>query len=249
MPQSKKFLLGIHAQSTLAKEPIEAHKAWKRLMFKLLYPIEMHYIKKADEIRIQNKDDERRLHEIGFKGKIWNVPPCMFDTTPEPIESNEFYVIWFNRVSPEKRPEKLVELSIMLPNIQFHAIGSGPMDHLFNDKSNIKKMGFLSEKELSLELQKAGVCVLTSRGENFGMSAVEAQAYGVPTIAYDVMGLRDYNEVKQDTNKIALRILDYYHEFSDTQKYMDRRRSLREKTLERFANKTVIPQIKEMMTK
>jgi predicted glycosyltransferase involved in capsule biosynthesis len=81
------------------------------------------------------------------------------------------------------------------------------------------------------------------------MSAVEAQAYGVPTIAYDVMGLRDYNEVKQDTNKIALRILDYYHEFSDTQKYMDRRRSLREKTLERFANKTVIPQIKEMMTK
>ena len=249
IPQSKKFLLGIHAQSTLATQPIEAHKAWKRFLFKFLYPIEMHYIKKADEIRIQNKDDERRLHEIGFKGKIWNVPPCMFDTTPEPIESNEFYVIWFNRVSPEKRPEKLVELSIMLPNIQFHAIGSGPMDHLFNDKSNIKKMGFLSEKELSLELQKAGVCVLTSRGENFGMSAVEAQAYGVPTIAYDVMGLRDYNEVKQDTNKIALRILDYYHEFSDTQKYMDRRRSLREKTLERFANKTVIPQIKEMMTK
>ena len=249
IPQSKKFLLGIHAQSTLATQPIEAHKAWKRFLFKFLYPIEMHYIKKADEIRIQNKDDERRLHEIGFKGKIWNVPPCMFDTTPEPIESNEFYVIWFNRVSPEKRPEKLVELSIMLPKIQFHAIGSGPMDYLFNDKPNIKKMGFLPEKELSLELQKAGVCVLTSRGENFGMSAVEAQAYGVPTIAYDVTGLRDYNEVKQDTNKIALRILDYYHEFSDTQKYMDRRRSLREKTLERFANKTVIPQIKEMMTK
>ncbi len=249
IPQSRKFLLGIHTQSTLATEPVESHKAWKRLLFKLLYPIEMHYIKKADEIRIQNTDDERRLHEIGFTGKIWNVPPCMFDTTLEPLESDEFYVIWFNRVSAEKRPEKLVEMANMLPKIRFHAIGSGPLDHLFDNIPNVKKMGFLSEKELSLELQKAGVCVLTSRGENFGMSAVEAQAYGVPTIAYDVMGLRDYNEVKQDTNQIALRILDYYHEFSDAQKYMDRRRSLREKTLERFANKKVIPQIKEMMTK
>lgn len=250
IPQSKKFLLGIHAQSTLAKEPIESHKAWKRLMFKFLYPIEMHYIRKADEIRIQNKDDERRLHEIGFKGKIWNVPPCMFDTTPEPLESDEFYVIWFNRVAAEKRPEKLVEMAIMLPKIQFHAIGSGPLDHLFDNIPNIKKMGFLSENELSLELQKAGVCVLTSRGENFGMSAVEAQAYGVPTLSYDVMGLRDYNEVVKNTKEMVKRILDYRYEvLLDKQKYMEKRRTLRDYGLERFSNKTVIPQIKEMMTK
>ena len=250
IPQSKKFLLGIHAQSTLAKEPIESHKGWKRLMFKFLYPIEMHYIRKADEIRIQNKDDERRLHEIGFKGKIWNVPPCMFDTTPEPLESDEFYVIWFNRVAAEKRPEKLVEMAIMLPKIQFHAIGSGPLDHLFDNIPNIKKMGFLSENELSLELQKAGVCVLTSRGENFGMSAVEAQAYGVPTLSYDVMGLRDYNEVVKNTKEMVKRILDYRYEvLLDKQKYMEKRRTLRDYGLERFSNKTVIPQIKEMMTK
>ena len=250
IPQSKKFLLGIHSLSTLATQPNEVHKAWKRLMFKFLYPINMHYIRKADEIRIQNRDDERRLHEIGFKGRIWNVPPSMFDTTPEPLESDDFFVIWFNRVSPEKRPENLVEIAEMLPNIQFHAIGSGPLDHLFNGIPNIKKMGFLSETELSLELQKASVCVLTSRGENFGMSAVEAQAYGIPTISYDVMGLRDYNEVRENTNQICLRILDYYHEFiSDTHKYMEKRRALRERTLERFSNKTVIPQIKEMLTK
>ena len=249
MPQSKKFLLGIHAQSTLAKEPIEAHKAWKRFLFKLLYPIEMHYIKKADEIRIQNKDDERRLHEIGFKGKVWNVPPCMFDTTPEPLESDEFYGIWFNRVSPEKRPEKLVEIATILPHIQFHAIGSGPMDHLFNNIPNIKKMGFLPESELSLELQKASICLLTSRGENFGMSAVEAQAYGVPTLSYNVMGLRDYNEVVRTTKEMVKRILDYHDEFlMDKRVYMEKRRRLRDYGLERFSNKTVIPQIKEMMT-
>lgn len=247
--QSKKFLLGIHTPSTLMTHPIQSGKLWKRIFFKILYPINMYYIKKADEIRVQNKDDERRLHEIGFKGKIWNVPPCMFDSTPDPVKPKEFYVIWVNRVSPEKRPEKLVELSIMLPHITFHAIGSGPMDYLFNDRPNIKKMGFLSEQKLSQELQNASVCVLTSRGENFGMSAIEAQAYGVPTLAYDVMGLRDYNEVKEDSNQICLRILNYYHEFlKDKQKYMDKRNKLREITLNKFSNKVIIPKIKEMIT-
>ena len=250
MPQSKKFLLGIHAQSTLATQPIEAHKLWKRIFFKILYPINMHYIKKADEIRIQNKDDKRRLFvEIGFEGKIWNVPPSMFDTTPEPLESDEFYVIWFNRVAAEKRPEKLVEIALALPSIEFHAIGSGPLSYLFDGISNIKYLGFVSEDKLKNELQKASLCIMTSRGENFGMSAVEAQAYGVPTLSYDVMGLRDYNEVVKDTKEMVKRILDYRYEvLLNKQEYMEKRWELREKTLERFSNKTVIPQIKEMLT-
>ena len=250
IPQSKKFLLGIHAQSTLAKEPIEAHKLWKRIFFRILYPINMHYIKKADEIRIQNKDDERRLHEIGFKGKIWNVPPSMFDTTPEPIEPFDFYVVWFNRVSPEKRPEKLVEIAQYLKDVKFCAIGSGPLSNIFNNIPNIEYLGFLSEYNLSDTLRKASLCVMTSRGENFGMSAVEAQAYGVPTLAYDVMGLRDYNETVKDTTEMVKRIIDYKTEFrNDREAYMRKRRVLREFGLERFSNKTVIPQIKEMMTK
>lgn len=246
--QSKRFLLGIHTQSTLMKHPVEVRKLWKRVFFRVLYSINMHYIKKADEIRIQNKDDKRRLKEIGFKGKIWNVPPSMFDVTPEPLEPEEFYVIWINRVSPEKRPENLVEIANMLPKIQFHAVGSGSMEYVFNDSPNIKKMGFLSEEKLSLELQKASVCVLTSRGETFGMSGVEAQAYGVPTISYDVMGLRDYNEVRETTNQICLRILDYYHEFIyDKKEYMEKRKFLREKILEQFSDDVVIPQIADML--
>ena len=248
IPQSRKFLLGIHAQSTLAKQPIEVHKLWKRIFFKMLYPINMHYIRKADEIRIQNKDDERRLHEIGFKGRIWNVPPSMFDTTPEPLEAENFYAVWFNRVAPEKRPEKLVEIASALPSVEFHAIGSGPLSQVFDDIPNIKYLGFLPEDKLAEELRKASLCIMTSRGENFGMSAVEAQAYGVPTLSYDVMGLRDYNEVVKDTKDMAKRVLEYRSEFLfDKQKYMEKRRRLREMTLERFSNRTVISQIKEMM--
>ena len=249
MRQSKRFLLGIHAQSTLAKQPIEAHKLWKRIFFRLLYPINMHYIKKADEIRIQNSDDERRLHEIGFRGKIWNVPPSMFDDTPEPTETDKFYVIWFNRISPEKRPEKLVEIAKKLPNIEFHTAGSGPMVHLLDGVSNIRKLGFLPDRELSDELRKASLCILTSRGENFGMSAVEAQAHGVPTLSYNVMGLRDYNETVEDTDQMVRRISDYYESWKkDRAAYLDERKKLRGATLKRFSDSIVIPQIKKMMT-
>ena len=250
MHQSKKFLLGIHAQSTLAKQPIEP-KLWKRIFFKILYPINMHYIKKADEIRIQNKDDKRRLFvEIGFEGKIWNVPPSMFDTTPEPLESDDFYVIWFNRVTPEKRPEKLVEIALALPSIEFHTIGSGPLSYLFDGIPNIRYMGFLPEDRLSEELQHAGLCVMTSRGENFGMSAVEAQAYGVPTLSYDVMGLRDYNEVVTSLDDMIERILWYRDNFENNREhYMNDRKHLREMTLNKFSNRVVIPEIKEMLTK
>ena len=250
--QSKKFLIGIHTQSTLMKQPIEAHKLWKRLFFKILYPINMHYIKKADEIRIQNKDDERRLHEIGFKGKIWNVPPSMFDTTPEPIESENFYIIWFNRISPEKRPEDILEFAKFLTNIEFHIIGSGPLSYIFKQANlpNLKYLGFVSDQKLSEELQKASLCILTSRGENFGMSAIEAQAHGVLTLAYDVMGLRDYNETVVNPIDIIDKIFVYKNLFeADKKKFMELRNYTRIKTLNRFSNKVVIPQIKEMMSK
>ena len=174
----------------------------------------------------------------------------MFDTTPEPIETNEFSVIWFNRVSPEKRPEKLVEIAQHLQDVKFYAIGSGPLSYMFKNIPNIEYLGFLPEDKLSDMLRKASLCIMTSRGENFGMSAVEAQAYGVPTLSYDVMGLRDYNETVKDITEMVKRINDHKTEFLNNKEgYMQKRQMLREHELERFSNKTVIPQVKDMMIK
>jgi glycosyltransferase involved in cell wall biosynthesis len=91
---------------------------------------------------------------------------------------------------------------------------------------------------------------MTSRGENFGMSAVEAQAYGVPTLSYDVMGLRDYNEVVTSLDDMIERILWYRDNFENNREhYMNDRKHLREMTLNKFSNRVVIPEIKEMLTK
>lgn len=248
---AKNFLIGIHVQSMLDANPIE-NKLWKRWLHFLWRIMLVHYIKKADEIRIQNLDDLARLKSIGYKGKIWNVPPRMFDSTPEPLQTGEFIVVWVNRVEPEKRPEEMVRICNSMPDIEFHLIGGGSKMDVFKMLTNkkAKVMGFLTDGELAEEFMKASAYVSTSRGENFGMSAVEAQAFGVPTIVYDVMGLRDFNEfIVMNYQQAVAYIDDLHKQFQENpEKYLEWRRDLRLKTIDRFSDKTVLPQILEMMS-
>ena len=253
---AKKTLLGIHTLGALSDHPVE-NKLWKRMLYRLIYPLNMHYIKKFDEIRVQNKDDYQRLKEIGYKGAIWNIPPAMFADTPEPVVSDKFYGVWVNRVSPEKRPELLVELAKLLPDIEFHVIGSGFLDEYYEDMctlhgiSNIIFKGFISEEELGKELQSASFYISTSRGENFGMSAVEAMAYGVPTFAFDVIGLRDHCTEVVNTILEMVSCIDSIQATFQTMElstvFLELKSAIRQQTLNRFADRVVIPQIEEML--
>ena len=94
-------------------------------------------------------------------------------------------------MSEEKRPEDLIEIAKTILSIEFHAIGSGPLTYLFDNSNllNLKKFGFIPDDVLSDELRKASLCIFTSRGENFGMSSVAAQTFGIQTLTYNVMGL------------------------------------------------------------
>jgi glycosyltransferase involved in cell wall biosynthesis len=249
MRTARKFLFGVHVQSTLDDRPIE-DKAWKLYAFKAYRMMQMHYVHKFPEIRVQNSDDYKRLQQIGYRGKIWTVPPRMFDTTPRPRDCDKFYVVWVNRIAPEKRPEELVKIAQQCPDVEFHVIGSGRAAGIFDGPRNIKVKGFLSDAELSEELSGASAYVSTSRGENFGMSCVEAAAHGVPTIAYDVMGLRDYaSKVVKDAWHAALAIHGLYWTWLDARgEYMVRRNMIRESALKRFSDAAVLPRIKEMVT-
>ena len=251
MRTAKKLLFGVHVQSTLDDRPIE-DKAWKRFFFQFYRLLQLHYVRKFPEIRIQNSDDAKRLQRIGYKGKVWKVPPRMFETTPEPVDSGKFYVVWVNRIAPEKRPEELVKIANLCPEIEFHVIGAGRMAHVFNGIPNVNVMGFLSDEQLSKELSEASVYISTSRGENFGMSCVEAAAHGLPTFVYDVMGLRDYafrtvpdggaEQMAED-----LRIYAAHYKFN-RDSYFAMRRDFREWALDQFSDAVVLPMIKEMVT-
>ena len=246
---SKKFILGIHNLNTLATAPIEP-KGWKKLLFSLSQRMQLHYVLKSPEIRIQNNDDRRRLEQVGYRGKIWNVPPRMFETMPEPEITQRFYAVWINRVSPEKRPEEIVKIANACPNVEFHIIGSGKSMSVLNDfvNNNARVLGFLGENELQRELAGASVYISTSRGETFGMSAVEAMACGVPTVVYDVMGLRDHSMfIVQNAEEAADRIRMIEKQFGN-EGWANYRKKIQLDALERFSDRVVLPQILEMVT-
>ena len=208
----------------------------------------------------------------------------MFDDTPLPIIDDKFYGVWVNRISVEKRPEMLVELASLMkdaklhvgglyssekifdgtPNIEIHVIGSGPLEKIFDGIPNIMRRGFISDLELSRELQEASFFVSTSRGEVFGMSAIEAMAYGVPTIVPDVQGLRDFGRfISPDIEKMLTNIAHLWTSYAlynnkiqnptgfsveaEYSPWGPYRRQLRIATLQKFSDAITIPRIKEML--
>lgn len=85
-----------------------------------------------------------------------------------------------------------------IPNVRLEIIGDGP------DKQRLEKIvikmglndcvfihGFLSVGEKLKYLQKAHVFVNTSSKEGWGLNIIEANACGLPVVAYDSYGLRD----------------------------------------------------------
>jgi glycosyltransferase involved in cell wall biosynthesis len=246
---ARRFLLGIHVQSTLDSEPIESDKLWKRIAFIPYRLVSLHFILNADEIRVQNRDDLKALNDLNYKGRIWIVPPRTLKMAPEPVDTGDFRVVWVNRIAPEKRPEELVKIAQLCPNVEFRVIGSGDASAFVDAPHNIILRGFLSDEELSDELRKASAYVSTSRGENFGMSCVEAQMHGLPTIAYDVRGLRDYALYIVDDAYGAAELI---HELRGSwllhkDEYMTRRASLQKEAISRFGDDAVLPQIEKML--
>jgi glycosyltransferase involved in cell wall biosynthesis len=106
-------------------------------------------------------------------------------------------VVYAGRLKKAKRPDHAVKafeiVRRAVPNAELWIIGDG----YFRDKlmsiacEGVRFFGSLSSEERRNLIKKAWVLVNPSVREGFGLSVVEANALGVPCVAYDVAGLRD----------------------------------------------------------
>ncbi|MFD3688203.1 glycosyltransferase family 4 protein, partial [Nocardiopsis sp. NPDC058631] len=111
-------------------------------------------------------------------------------------------VVSLGRLVVQKRVSQVVGLAHRLhdehPGLKVHIIGRGPEgDHLAEQigregtADRVRLHGFLSEEDKNGVLASCHLHVTASEFEGWGLTVIEAARLGVPTVAYDVDGLRD----------------------------------------------------------
>ena len=124
-------------------------------------------------------DDARRLGARDVR--VIPSPVAIPETVGEPDEPP--HALYVGRLSEEKGVEELVAAARGLPLV---VVGDGPLRSLFPDS-----VGFVPPHELGPYYERAGVVVVPSRREGYGVVAREAMAYGRPVVATAVGGLLD----------------------------------------------------------
>ncbi|WP_443075581.1 glycosyltransferase family 4 protein [Streptosporangium sp. NBC_01469] len=111
-------------------------------------------------------------------------------------------VVYLGRLVGHKRVERVVDLAGDLegawPGVHVHVIGRGGEQERLADhaarrglRDRVHLHGFLPEAAKNAILGAARVNVTASEFEGWGLTVIEAAALGVPTVAFDVAGLRD----------------------------------------------------------
>lgn len=107
-------------------------------------------------------------------------------------EKKEDYYLVASRMVPYKKIHLIVEAFAKLPEKQLIVVGEGPDLKYVKSKaaSNTTILGHVPFEELK-KLMAGSRAFIIAADEDFGITAVEAQACGTPVIAYTKGGVRD----------------------------------------------------------
>jgi len=104
---------------------------------------------------------------------------------------------WVGRLVAHKRAERVLDIAVRL-GVTVEVIGRGPAgDSLAAAVAasgldrQVRLLGYLPEEDKRAAVAASALHLSTSQGEGWGLCVLEAAALGVPTVAYDVDGLRD----------------------------------------------------------
>ncbi len=143
---------------------------------------------------------------LRWRGPIHIVPNGAPDAEAAPAHGRARdarpTVVSVGRLVVHKRVRLLVEAAGQLadrrPDLRVEIIGTGPelpvLRALVSELGLgevVRLRGRLDDEQVRAVLDRSWLSVATTRGEGWGLSVLEAAARGVPTVAFDVEGLRD----------------------------------------------------------
>jgi glycosyltransferase involved in cell wall biosynthesis len=138
------------------------------------------------------------LIALGF-GQVFVIPEGLnFEPLAKlPRKNNNPVVVYAGRLTRAKRPIHAIKaferVKEKLPDAELWIIGEGPIRRKLEDKSSegIRFYGRLDDSERRRLIEQSWVLVSPGIREGWGLNVIEANALGVPSIAYSVPGLKD----------------------------------------------------------
>lgn len=183
---------------------------WKEARFPLsligfvLEPILLQIYRDSDVIAVSRSTAES-LREYGLRGQcitIENVLPKPHGLSRRLQGSRR--VGYVGRVTPSKRVDEIIRAFHLVhakdPSCRLVIIGRGPDRYSKQLKALVERLsladaveflGRLTNDERDVVVSSLDCLVMASVREGWGLVVSEAAAFGVPTVAYDVAGLRD----------------------------------------------------------
>ncbi len=123
---------------------------------------------------------------------------CFEGPDPE-RQADSMVLTWVGRLVAHKRVERVLDIAERLRDrAVIEVIGRGPAETSLAAEitarglaDRVRLRGFLPEADKQAAVAGSLLHLSTSQGEGWGLCVLEAAALGVPTVAYDVDGLRD----------------------------------------------------------
>lgn len=156
------------------------------------------------------------LKQLGLRGPISVIPEGLEPLTPVVSHrSDEPTFLYAGRLSPSKRVDHIIRAFALFiakrQAGQLRLLGDGPDGyvkrlHQLTEKLGIRDrvvfLGRVSAADKHQQMADAHMLLVASAREGWGLVVTEASAYGTPSIAYDVAGLRD--SVRNDVTGVLV---------------------------------------------
>jgi glycosyltransferase involved in cell wall biosynthesis len=162
-------------------------------------PVARLLYRRCVTITVSESSRQELLGKLRWLGPITIVPNgCVVPERVPPVEvPGEPAIVYAGRLVGHKRIEQVVDLAGEL-GVAVHVIGRGPERERLARRiergglgDRVRLHGFVPEARKVALLGAARLNVTASEFEGWGLTVMEAAALGVPTVAYDVAGLRD----------------------------------------------------------
>lgn len=157
------------------------------------------YANNVDVFACLTEFQKNKLIEYGFDNDKVVVIPNMYDKHVKDGAkySNNGYVAFAGRISPEKGVPVLLNAARLLPNIQFKLAGGmlEGYDKELDTPSNVEFVGMLNKYELPDFYNNSKLLVFSSIWyETFGLTMIESMAFKKPVIASNIAGVSEIVE-------------------------------------------------------